>query len=82
MSDKNWAVRLRPPLPVLLMSGDADPVGDYGRGVDKIYHRLLDAHLTDVRMLLYADARHEVFNELGKEKVFADLSAWLSERNF
>ena len=82
VSAKTWAAKIRPSLPVLVMSGDADPVGDYGRGVDKIYHRLLDAHLTDVRMLLYADARHEIFNEIGKEKVFADLSAWLSERNF
>jgi alpha-beta hydrolase superfamily lysophospholipase len=64
------------------MSGGADPVGGYGRGVEKVYRRLLDAHLGDVRMLIYPEARHEIFNELGREKIWSDLAAWLEEHNF
>ncbi len=82
VSQREWAYRLPRTLPVLLLSGEEDPVGGYGRGVKKVYERLLDAHMTDVRMLLYAGARHEVFNETNRESVFRDLSQWLSEHNF
>ncbi len=82
VSKKDWPDRIPRSLPILMMSGDADPVGDYGRGVEKIYYRLLNAHLTDVRLLMYGGARHEIFNEIDREKVFEDLSHWLSEHNF
>ena len=82
VSAKNWAKRIPTRLPVLLMSGEADPVGNYGRGVKTVYDRLLSAQLTDVRLLLYADMRHEIFNERGRTHVFADLAAWLAEHNF
>lgn len=82
VSQKSWAGQVPTELPVLLMSGGADPVGGYGRGVEKVYRRLLDAHLGDVRMLIYPEARHEIFNELGREKIWSDLAAWLEEHNF
>lgn len=82
VSKPSWAVQVPSQTPVLLMSGDADPVGAYGRGVERLYRRLVNAHHRDVRFLLYEGMRHEIFNELGREKVFADLAAWLSEHNF
>ena len=78
---KNLA-NMRKDLPVYFIAGSDDPVGSYGKGVRQIYDRLVSAHLTDLRMLLYPEMRHEIFNELGKEKVYADLAAWLTERNF
>ena len=82
VSHKKWASHVPATLPTLVMSGEEDPVGNYGKGVRQIYDRLVSAHLTDLRMLLYPEMRHEIFNEQGKEKVYADLAAWLTERNF
>lgn len=82
VSRKEWAQKLPSTLPVLMLSGEKDPVGSYGKGVKKIYERLLAAGLCDVTLRLYPEMRHEVFNELEKETVFADLAAWLSEHNF
>ncbi|MGN0317683.1 MAG: alpha/beta fold hydrolase [Lachnospira sp.] len=63
-------------LPVLMVSGDADPVGNYGRDVVKAYetyHKNID----DVELILYEDGRHEICNELNKEEVYEDMYDWI-----
>lgn len=82
VSRPNWAGTLTKDLPVLILSGEADPVGAYGKGVVKVHERLLAAGMTDVKMILYPEMRHEVFNEIGKEQVYGDLVAWLEEHGF
>ncbi len=67
-------------VPVLLMVGRDDTVGG-ARSV----HRLAEAYrtrsgLTDVTVQVYPGMRHEIFNENGREGVFADLVAWLDAR--
>ncbi len=64
-------------LPTLVVSGEEDPVGDYGRGVRFVYDSLSDAGVKDVSLKLYEGARHELFNELNREEVFADIHAWI-----
>lgn len=68
--------KIRPDLPVLLISGKKDPCGNFGRGVQKVYDELEDAGLENVSMMMYEGARHEVLNEINKEKVFADIAGW------
>ena len=65
-------------LPLLLFSGDHDPVGGMGEGVRKVAEEFRQAGLTDVTVKLYPDARHETFNELNREEVYADLVRWLN----
>lgn len=64
-------------VPVLLFSGDKDPVGACGAGVRKVAEELIAAGVTDVSVKLYPDGRHEMFNELNREEVLTDLIAWL-----
>ena len=73
-----WAGRLPKDLPVLLYSGNADPVGNYGKGVRAVYEMLEQAGLTDVTLKLYPGGRHEMHNETNKDEVFADLIDWLN----
>ena len=82
VSHKKWAAGVPLSLPTLILSGADDPVGSYGKGVAAVYQRLLSEGMTDLQMLLYPEMRHEVFNEVGREKVFADLLGWLTSRNF
>ena len=65
-----WAHAIRKDLPVLLISGDADPVGDYGAGVRKVWVMLGDAGVQDLTCQIYEDARHELHNELNRDQVF------------
>lgn len=82
VSRKAWAGMLPKELPMLLLSGERDPVGGYGKGVRKVYERLCNAGIKDVKLMLYPEMRHEVLNEIGKETVFFDLAAWLEEHGF
>ena len=66
--------------PVYFMSGDADPVGDYGAGVRKAYDAFCRAGLKDVTIRLYPDGRHEMLNEVNKDKVYQDILHWLDSK--
>lgn len=65
-------------LPLLLFSGDHDPVGDMGEGVKKVADTFRQAGLQDVTLKLYEGGRHEMFNELNRDEVYADLAEWLN----
>lgn len=67
-------------LPVLMVSGDADPVGDYGRGVRRAYDTLVAAGLEDIELKLYEGGRHELLNETNRDEVMQDIYCWLEEK--
>ena len=65
-------------LPTLIVSGEADPVGNYGKGPRKVYSELMLSGCSRVSLKLYPEARHELFNEFGREEFFIDLVSWLN----
>ena len=67
-------------LPVYFMSGDHDPVGQMGKGVRQVAEQFKKAGMKDITVKLYHDARHELFNEINREEVIGDLTAWLREK--
>lgn len=77
VSSSMWAGTLPRELPLLLVSGEEDPVGGYGKGVGQVYERIKAAGVRDVTLKLYPGDRHEILNELDREQVYADLAAWL-----
>ena len=68
-------------MPIFILSGDMDPVGNYGKGVKAVYSNYLKNAKKDVSLKLYKDGRHEMVNELNKEEVFNDILNWLNEKN-
>ena len=78
VNKKRWFEAVDKSLPVLLVSGTDDPVGDYGRGVAAVYSGLTAAG-ADVRMKLYPGCRHEILNETCRDEVIADLLAFAGE---
>ena len=66
-------------LPVLLVSGTADPVGDYGKGVHRTYDLLHTAGLNDLQLKLYEEGRHELLNETNRSEVAQDIYQWIEE---
>lgn len=67
-------------LPVFILSGDHDPVGDFGQGAVKLKNRYENQRVKDVEMKLYKDARHELLNETNREEVILDIIRWLENR--
>lgn len=63
-------------LPLFLVSGDEDPVGDMGEGVKKVYIQLRKAGIQEVRCKLFRGDRHEVLNELDRQDVYRKILSW------
>ena len=62
-------------MPVLLVSGVDDPVGDYGRGVKAVYDGLSAAGVP-AELKLYDGARHEILNDTCRDEVYADIRSF------
>lgn len=63
-------------LPMLVFSGDQDPVGKYGRAVKKTasYYKAQGFLVT---LKLYSGGRHEMLNEINRYEVYSDILAWI-----
>lgn len=76
ISNDRWYSSMPKDIPVLLMGGTADPVGNYGEGVKAVYDKLKD-HSDNVAIKLYEGCRHELINELNRKDVYSDLLNFL-----
>ena len=65
-------------VPILLISGDKDPVGGMGKGVIRVMNMLEKAGLNKVTIRLFKDARHELLNETNKGEVYYVIFNWLN----
>lgn len=66
-------------LPVILLSGKEDPVGDYGEGVRRAYLSLESVGMKNLQLKLYEGDRHELLNEADREEVMQDILDWLDQ---
>jgi alpha-beta hydrolase superfamily lysophospholipase len=77
LADPAQLAGIRRDLPILITSGDADPLAGGGALVELLGQRYRDADVADVTVTLYPDARHEILNEIHRDEVTADIVAWL-----
>lgn len=80
ITNKKNLTAMNKDMPVYFMSGDMDPVGECGKGVQKAYNNFLEAGMKDVSIKLYPGGRHEMLNEINKDEVYADILAWLGSK--
>ena len=66
-------------LPVLFVSGEDDPVGDFGKGVKKVADMFKESGMKRVSCKLYPNDRHEILNELDRKKIYQDLYEWIQK---
>lgn len=67
-------------LPMLLIAGQNDPVGNYGKGVQKLYEVYKKAGIKDLDIKLYPEARHELLNEINRDQVMEDVLIWIENK--
>ena len=73
--DKTTYDKWNKKLPVLLLSGENDPVGNNGKGVISVQKAMEKSHIQDVRLELIPNSRHDVFHEYsnGGARITADI---------
>lgn len=77
---KSNAARIPKDIPIMLISGDNDPVGDLGKGVKKVELMYRNVGIRSVECKLYRGDRHEILHEIDKEDVYRDVVVWLLQR--
>lgn len=70
VSDKSWAKKMPPDLPMLIVSGENDPVGNFGKGVRHVEARLRQAGATELSSMYFEGMRHEPHNETDNENFY------------
>ncbi len=65
-------------LPLLLFSGEFDPVGGAGE-IEKVARTYRESGSHDVSVKIYPEGRHEMLNEINKEEVYTDIITWLDD---
>lgn len=80
MNKQEKAGKLRKDLSLLLVAGEDDPVGNFGKSVDNLYDFYKKCGIQDVQQKLYKEDRHEILNELDKAVVYEDILRWIKER--
>ena len=66
-------------IPIFLLSGDKDPVGEFGKGVIKTFDILRKAAIENVDIKLYKDLRHDILHEENRNNIYADIYNWLEK---
>ena len=67
-----WFKSMPQDMPILLVSGEDDPVGDYGKGI-KICEEKLRINGANVETKIYPNCRHEILNDTCREEVITDI---------
>ena len=77
LADTALLAGIRRDLPILIASGDADPLAGGGALVRHLGQHYRDAGVADVTVTLYAAARHEILNDTNRGEVTVEIVAWL-----
>lgn len=76
-NNKKNLQRLNPEMPILILSGDKDPVGNFGKGPKKLC-KIYKSLGLECKMRIYKGGRHELLHDVEREKVYKDLLRWLN----
>jgi alpha-beta hydrolase superfamily lysophospholipase len=78
LSDPRELKNIREDLPVYLISGSDDPMGQQLEGLHQLIHRYEDAGLYNIARDFYQGGRHEMLNEINREEVRTRLVTWIA----
>lgn len=71
-----WFKDVAKKMPILLVSGEDDVVGEYSKGVKAVYGKLGE-NGADVSMKIYPGNRHEILNDKARDEVISDILGFI-----
>lgn len=72
--------RIQKNLPIFILGGDKDPVGQMGKGLVTLKKTYEQLGQKDIQLKLYKDGRHEMLNEINRQEVYQDVITWVSSK--
>ncbi|KAG4088582.1 hypothetical protein H8356DRAFT_1315184 [Neocallimastix lanati (nom. inval.)] len=66
-------------IPILIVVGDHDPLGNYSKGPVKLYNFYKDYKVNNVKLFIYENARHSVLFENNKVEIYHDILKWTND---
>lgn len=73
----DWFKTTAQKAPILLVSGEDDVVGDFGKGVRIVEQKLID-NGANLKTKIYPGNRHEILNDVSRNEVIEDILAFIS----
>ena len=80
IEDKNNIKKIPKSLPIFLIAGEDDPVGNYGKDIKKVCHIYKKSGIHDIEYRLYKKDRHEILNEVDRTDVYQDILSWILKK--
>lgn len=71
--------KIRKDLPIYIIAGTEDPVGVYGKALERLIRLYKRVGLVNVTSKFFLQMRHEILNEKHKERVYADIQQYLEQ---
>ena len=72
MNKKKYIENINRELPIIILGGSSDPVSSMGKGLIQLKEQYVELGVKDVSMIMYENARHEIYNEINKDEVYKD----------
>lgn len=76
IGSKNWTEVVSKDIKIMILSGQEDPVGVYGKG-PAILKQWFEETGHDCLLKIYPDGRHEMLNELNRDVAINDIKVFL-----
>ncbi|SER79937.1 Lysophospholipase, alpha-beta hydrolase superfamily [Gracilibacillus ureilyticus] len=77
---KKDIMRINKQIPLLFLSGDSDPVTNYGKGMKQVVQMYHSINIKEMDQKIYPNMRHEIINENNKETVYRDILGWIDKQ--
>lgn len=78
-NSKKCFIGTRNNLPIFIIAGDMDPVGNYGKGVKQVYRNYKASGKENVTVFLYENCRHEIHNDTYKTQMTEDILKFIAK---
>ena len=66
-------------LPIYIHGGACDPVSNMGKGLYDLEKQYKDLGVKKVKLDVYVNDRHEIYNELNKQEVYENTLRFIEE---
>ncbi len=76
-TERDWAKSIAYEFPMLFISGEDDPIGDFGKGIRRTVLYLINDGFKNISYKLYPKMRHEILNESINKDIYDNIVNWI-----